>query len=78
MNIHPIIVHFPIAFLVIWSLCEIFPVSRWFTNVNWKPVKNFLVVIGFFGGWVAQMTGEQAEHLVGRSQLVHPTHFLQV
>lgn len=75
MNLHPIIVHFPIAFLVIWSLCEILPVSVWFKSVNWQPVKNFLVLIGFVGGWVSQITGEIAEHLIGRSQLVHTHSF---
>lgn len=75
MNLHPIIVHFPIAFLVIWSFCEILPVSVWFKSVNWQPVKNFLVIVGFLGGWVAQMTGEQAEHLVGESQLVQTHSF---
>jgi uncharacterized membrane protein len=70
MNLHPIIVHFPIAFLVIWSFCEILPVSVWFKSVNWKPVKNFLVLIGFLGGWVSQVTGEVAEHLVGKNDIV--------
>ena len=73
MNIHPIIVHFPIAFLFIWSLCELLPISRWFNSVNWTPIKNFLIVIGFLGGWVAQMTGEIAEELVGETELVN-TH----
>ncbi len=79
MNLHPIIVHFPVAFLTIWALCEVFPVSKWFPKVNWQPIKNFLVLVGFVGGWVAQMTGEQAEHLVGESKLVS-THafFAQV
>lgn len=75
MNIHPIIVHFPIAFLVIWSFCEILPVSRWFKSVNWQPIKNLLVLVGFLGGWVSQITGEQAEHLVGRSQIVETHSF---
>lgn len=75
MNLHPIIVHFPIAFLVIWSLCEILPVSVWFKSVNWQPVKNFLVIVGFLGGWISQMTGEQAEHLVGGGRLVETHSF---
>lgn len=73
MNIHPIVVHFPIAFLFIWGLCEVLPVNKWFASINWVPIKNFLLIIGFLGGWVAQMTGEQAEHLIGRNSLVH-TH----
>ncbi|MCC6323555.1 hypothetical protein IT400_02055 [Candidatus Nomurabacteria bacterium] len=73
MNIHPIVVHFPIAFLFIWGLCEVLPVSKWFSSINWAPIKNFLVVIGFLGGWVAQMTGELAEELVGENKLVN-TH----
>lgn len=67
MNIHPIIVHFPVAFLFIWSLCEIFPVEKWFSNTNWKSIKNFLVIVGFLGAVVARATGENAEHLLGVS-----------
>lgn len=79
MNLHPIIVHFPIAFLFVWSLCEIFPVGKWFRRIDWKSVKTFLILVGFVGGWVASMTGEQAEHMLPRDfavrNLVHMHSF---
>lgn len=65
MNIHPIIVHFPIALLFIWSVCEILPVSRIFKNTNWKAIKNFLVLFGFLGALAARSTGEIAENSMG-------------
>lgn len=64
MDIHPVIVHLPIAFLTIYSLLEIISIFK-------KPrlsktlfsIKYFLLGVGFFGTIAALMSGENAFHL---------------
>ncbi len=69
-NIHPIIVHFPIAFLFIYSFIKIVPFSKWFPEVSWKHIERSLLLIGVLGAFAALSTGEIAE------QLVNPNHQL--
>jgi uncharacterized membrane protein len=63
-NIHPILVHFPIAFLFIYSLIKILPMSRWFPNVSWRQIERVLLVVGVLGACAALATGDTAEHLL--------------
>ena len=63
MNIHPAFVHFPVAFLTIYALCEIIPFSRFFPRVQWNSIKTFLVTIGFLGAISGLLTGQFAEEL---------------
>ena len=63
-NIHPILVHFPIALLVLYSLVKIIPWGRWFPSVAWKQIERILLVVGVIGAFFALATGETAEHLV--------------
>lgn len=66
-NIHPIFVHFPIAFLIIYSAIKILPVERWITSVSWRPIQRLLLVVGVIGAFVSNSTGEMAEDLVNAS-----------
>lgn len=63
-NLHPIFVHFPIAFLLLYSLLVILPLHRWFPRVSWKVLRTILLAAGLLGMIAANMTGETAEHLV--------------
>ncbi len=63
-NIHPIFVHFPIAFLLLYSFIKIVPFYKWFPRVAWKQVELVLLLAGVVGAFVANSTGEIAEHLV--------------
>ncbi len=63
-NIHPIIVHFPIALLFLYSIIKILPLQKWLPQVNWKPTERVLLVFGVLGAFAANITGEIAEHLV--------------
>ncbi len=62
-NIHPIFVHFPIAFLFIYSIIKIFPFKKWFPRIAWKNIETVLLVVGVIGALVADSTGETAEHI---------------
>jgi uncharacterized membrane protein len=61
MNIHPILVHFPIALLTVYTALEVlrFPVLK--KQQWWFPIKTFLLLVGVVGGYFAILTGEMAE-----------------
>ena len=61
MNLHVIIVHFPVALLTLYSLLELirFRIVREFPA--WFYIKGFLVVFGALGAFAAVQTGELIE-----------------
>ncbi len=63
-NIHPIIVHFPVAMLFVYSIVKILPLKKWFPSVAWKDIERLLLLVGVLGACAALITGETAEHLV--------------
>lgn len=63
-NIHPLFVHFPIAFLFLYSILTIIPFYKWFPSFSWKEVRFVVLVVGVIGAIFASITGEVAEHLV--------------
>ena len=63
MNIHPIVVHFPIAFLVVYALCELLRFRKITGQPYWFYLKAFLVIVGILGALVAYQAGEAIEHL---------------
>lgn len=67
MNIHPLIVHFPIALLTCYVLVEILPLERWYPQIHWYSVRAFLVVVGTLGALAGLASGSLAEEGVGRS-----------
>lgn len=73
-NIHPIFVHFPIAFLFIYSLIKLFPFNKWFPKVAWKQIEIILLVVGVLGAFVADSTGEVAKHLSLASRQIIRVH----
>lgn len=61
-TIHPVVVHFPIALLTIYSLLEIaslFPKVR--HNRTVRYIKLFLIVVGWVGIQAALSSGEAME-----------------
>ncbi len=62
-NIHPIFVHFPIAFLFVYSLIKILPLQKWLPFVAWKQIERAFLFFGVIGAFVALSTGETAEHI---------------
>ncbi len=62
-NIHPILVHFPIALLFIYSVIKILPFKKWMPSVAWRHIERALLLLGVFGAFAALATGDLAEHL---------------
>lgn len=73
-NIHPIFVHFPIAFLLLYSLLKILPFKKWFPNVAWKEIQRVLLLAGVLGSFIALSTGEIAEELTNANHKLVETH----
>lgn len=67
-NIHPIIVHFPIALLFLYSVIKILPLKRFVPSIAWTHVEKVILLFGVLGAFVASSTGELAE------ELINPNH----
>lgn len=66
-NIHPILVHFPIALLTIYAVLEILslkfvPFSKYARDARGLLIKGFLVIVGSISTTAALSSGESAEH----------------
>lgn len=75
-DIHPIVVHFPIAMLILYSLMTLLPFQKWMPNISWKHIERALLLIGFAGAVVAGGTGETAEHLMRPNHALVEMHSL--
>jgi len=73
-NLHPLFVHFPIAFLFLYSIIKILPLPKWFPLVSWKHIERALLVFGVIGAFVAMYTGEIAEELVNPNNKLVEMH----
>ncbi len=75
-NIHPIFVHFPIAFLLLYVLVKIIPFKNKFPNISWKHIELTSLILGVFGAFVASSTGEIAEHITKAPRDIVEMHSL--
>lgn len=73
-NIHPLVVHFPIALLLVYSFIKILPLAKYFPNVAWKHIERALLVFGVLGAFASLSTGEIAEELVNPNRKLVETH----
>lgn len=72
MNLHTFFVHFPVALLMIYSLCELVRIQKVLMWPSWFYIKAFLAIIGAASSVVAYGFGEIAEHAgVYNEQLLH-------
>lgn len=67
MNIHPILVHFPIAFMTIYAIAELIRYKKISDQAYWFYVKATLVIVGTLGAFLSLQTGEIAEELYPKS-----------
>lgn len=70
MNIHPIIVHFPIALLTIYTLLELFAIKKFSTQPWYRGLKLGALYIGTIGALAGLLSGEAAEELRRHSALI--------
>jgi uncharacterized membrane protein len=56
-NSHPIVVHFPIALLTLYSLFELISIRKLQEKHYWFYMKALLVITGFLGAIAALFTG---------------------
>jgi uncharacterized membrane protein len=75
-NIHPIFVHFPIAFLLLYTVIKILPLQKWMPRIAWRDIERVLLVVGIAGAFVASSTGEIAEHITRPNQDLVEMHSL--
>ncbi len=73
-NIHPIIVHFPVALLFLYSFIKIVPFKKWIPSFSWDSVLRALLFFGILGAFAAYMTGDTARALFGPSRSIVEAH----
>lgn len=62
MNIHPLLVHFPIAFFVTYSIFELIPFKRIKKQSFWFYIKAIFVILGVLGAGAAVISGKLVEN----------------
>lgn len=70
LNVHPLLVHFPIGLLTVYALLEFVRIKR-LRNPTMFALKAFLVIVGFAAACVTWLSGQLIEHQPGVS-LAHP------
>lgn len=64
MNIHPIFVHFPVAFLTLYAVLEILRFKVLLKQSFWFYLKAVLVIVGVLGAAAALATGDLASEIL--------------
>lgn len=68
MDLHPIIVHFPIALLTIYGLMELIRHKKLLESESWFYIKASFLIIGVIGAFFALSSGDVAsEQLADRT-----------
>ena len=62
-NIHPIVVHFPISLLVVYSFLKLIPCRKIFPKLDFKTTEKVLLFLGFLTILLASSTGEEAAEM---------------
>src|SRR3990167_1567962 len=70
MLLHPAFVHFPMAFLTLYAVCELVWIKRLRQNVSWFWFKFGLLFFGALSSVVTYQTGKMAVEVIGGSELV--------
>lgn len=70
MDIHPLVVHYPIALLTLYAVFELVSVRKLQEKAYWFYVKAIFVILGTLGAAVSAVSGFFATHLVRGVPLV--------
>ncbi len=74
VNIHPVLVHFPVAFLSVYAICELLRFKKLNDQPAWFYIKALLLFAGLLGAAAATLTGPiAAQYHQDVRDLVH-TH----
>lgn len=73
MNIHPIVVHFPIALLIVYAGIEVVSLFSAHRSQKLYTTKLVCLYIGVVWSFAALSSGEAAQDLLWKSTLIH-TH----
>lgn len=74
MDLHPLVIHFPIAFLTIYAVFELIRFRRVIDEPHWLYVKKVLIIIGWAGSIVAALTGLNAANWTVQGQRIFVMH----
>lgn len=72
MNIHPALVHFPIALLMLYAIFELISFGKLKRFTSWFYIKLTLLMSGFLFALPTLNTGETAAELIGRDSSLWP------
>ncbi len=57
MNLHPMLVHFPIALFTIYAVCELMPSKRLRQSSTWLSIKATMVIVGTGSSFATFLSG---------------------
>jgi uncharacterized membrane protein len=69
MNIHPIVLHFPIAMLTIYSILELLRFRIFRGQPYWFYIKATLVILGGLSAYVTVLTGVLVSDMIAAEDL---------
>lgn len=72
MNLHVVVVHYPIAFLTLYAIFELLRFRRLLVQPFWFYVKAILVILGSLGAGAALITGKMAKELFSGVSSLEP------
>jgi len=75
MDLHPMIVHFPIALLSIYAVMELIRSKKLLRNESWLYVKVAFLILGTLGAFAALSSGEGAADSFGETPVVEVHQF---
>jgi hypothetical protein len=72
MNFHPIIVHFPVALLSVYSVLELVRFKKVLEQTYWFYIKALFVIFGSLGTVAALLTGDIAAEAIRHDATLRP------
>ena len=76
LNVHPLLVHFPIALLTVYALMELLRIKRLQAHPHVFALKAFLVIVGALSLVVTYQSGEliEEQYAIGELNLTVERH----